>query len=290
MTAETDEPDPTASLLAFFGTELTRIRTELRLSQEKTAKLAHTTQSMLSKIEAGKRVPSKELAHDLDAALKNGGHFGRLYPLVIRYAYPSWFLPFIELERDAVSMRVFESQIIPGLLQTEDYARAMLAAVRPDNLDDLVAARMSRQEVFERDTPPRAWFVVDEQALRRPIGGADVWGAQLEHLLKAGEDPRTVIQVIPRKVLAHPGLAGPFTLLRFEDGTQPPPSRTSSTPRRQEAAPDVLYVDGFSQGRIALDASEVAAGAHAYDLLRAVALSPEESAELIGGYLEEPEQ
>lgn len=223
---------------------------------------------MISKIESAQRVPSEDLARDLDTALRSGGHFMRLYPLVIKYAYPSWFLPFIELERDATSMRVFESQIIPGLLQTEGYARAMLSAVRPDNLEDLVAARMSRQEVFERETPPRTWFVVDEQALRRPIGGVEVWRAQLESLRKAGQAPRTVIQVIPRRVFAHAGLAGPFSVLGFEEG------------------PDVLYVDGFSQGRTALDASEVAAGAASYDLLRAVALSPEESADLIGDYME----
>ncbi|MGY4959005.1 helix-turn-helix domain-containing protein [Streptomyces nigrescens] len=268
MTAETDAPDPTSSLLAFFGSELERIRTAAGVSQGECAAEAHTTQSMISKIEHACRVPSEDLARDLDAALKTGGHFLRLYPLVIKYAYPSWFLPFIELEREATSMRVFESQIIPGLLQTEDYARAMLTAVRPDNLEDLVAARMSRQEVFERPMPPRMWFVMDEQALRRPIGGADVWRVQLESLLKAGQSPRTVIQVVPRKVVAHGGLAGPFTVLGFEEGA------------------DVLYVDGFSQGRTALDASEVAAGAHAYDLLKAVALSPEESAELIGGYME----
>ncbi|MFE1959223.1 Scr1 family TA system antitoxin-like transcriptional regulator [Streptomyces sp. NPDC059479] len=269
MPAETDNaPDPTTSLLAFFGSELLRVRTERGMSQEKLAKDAHTTQSMVSKVEAAQRVPSEALARDFDAALNTGGHFLRLYPLVIKYAYPSWFLPFIELERQAASMRVFESQIIPGLLQTEGYARAMLSAVRPDNLEDLVAARMSRQEVFERPVSPRMWFVMDEQTLRRPIGGPDVWREQLESVLKASQEPRTVIQVVPRKVLAHPGLAGPFSVLGFEEGS------------------DVMYVDGFFQGRTALEASEVAAGAHSYDLLRAVALSPEESADLIGDYME----
>lgn len=268
MTAETDGPDPTASMLAFFGSELFRIRTEAGMSQARAAKKAHTTQSMLSKVESALRVPSEDLAHDLDEVFGTGGHFGRLHPLVIRYAYPSWFLPFIELENDATSMRVFESQIVPGLLQTEDYARAMLTAVRPDNLDDLVAARMSRQNILERDTPPRLWFVMDEQALLRNIGGAEVMRAQLEHLLKASEEPRTVIQVIPKRVPAHAGLAGPFTVLGFDEG------------------PDVLYVDGFSQGRIALDAGEVAEAARSYDLLRAVALSPDATADLIGAHLE----
>ncbi|MGW6455944.1 helix-turn-helix domain-containing protein [Streptomyces sp. NPDC055078] len=268
MTAETDGPDPATSLLAFFGCELLRIRTAAGLSQEKLAKKAHTTQSMLSKIEAARRVPSKDLAEDLDRALGTDGHFGRLYPLVIHHAYASWFLPFVQLERDATSIRSFQGQVIHGLLQTEEYARAMLSAVRADNLDDLIAARMTRQSLFEREVPPRLWFIVDEQALLRPIGGAKVMRAQLERLLQAGEKPRTVIQVIPRSVPAHAGLAGPFTVMSFDEG------------------PDVLYADNFSQGSIVLDTAEVRAACHAYDLLRAVALSPEESAELIGVHLE----
>lgn len=269
MTAETDVPDPTSSLLAFFGSELRRIRIKAGMSQEAAAKAAHTTQSMLSKVEGGKRVPSADLARDLDTAFGTDGHFGRLHPLVIRYAYPSWFLPYVELEHDSTDMRVFESQIIPGLLQTEDYARAMLSAVRPDNLNDLVAARMTRQSILEREPAPRTWFVIDEQALVRPIGGKAVMAQQLERLLSAGQAARTVIQVIPRAVAAHPGVAGPFRLLGFDEGA------------------DVLYVDGFSQGRIALDAAEVADAARAYDLLRAAALSPEASAELIGAHVKE---
>ncbi|EDY43612.1 xre family toxin-antitoxin system, antitoxin component [Streptomyces sp. SPB074] len=269
VTAETDAPDAASSLLAFFGTELSRLRSERGMSQGKLAKAAYTTQAMISYVENAERVPSPELAQNLDTALETAGHFTRLYPLVVRYAYPTWFLPFIELERDATTMRVFEAQIIPGLLQTKDYARAMLSAVRPDNLSDLVAARMSRQELFEREVTPRMWFIMDEQVLQRPIGGDDVWRAQLGHLLRRAESPRTLVQVIPRKVVAHAGLAGPFTLLTFE-----------------KEAPDVLYVDGFSQGRTALESREVADGAHAYDLLRAVALSPEDTAELIGDYME----
>ncbi|GAA3868249.1 helix-turn-helix transcriptional regulator [Streptomyces lacrimifluminis] len=270
MTVETDPaPDPTKSLLAFFGTELTRLRTKAGLSQEQTARLAHTTQSMLSKVEAAKRVPSLDLARDLDVALKTDGHFARLHPLVISYAYPSWFLPFVELEREAVSIRSFQSQILSGLLQTEEYARSMLVAVRPDNLDDLVAARMTRQEIFEREDRPRTWFIVDEYVLMRHIGGESVMRGQFERLLEAGQHPRTVIQIIPRTVVEHPGLAGPFTVLGFDEG------------------PDVLFVDGFSQGRTALGQDEVAEGIRAYDLLRAVALSPDASAELIRRHLKE---
>ncbi|WP_043471040.1 helix-turn-helix transcriptional regulator [Kitasatospora sp. MBT66] len=269
MTVETDAPDPTSSLLAFLGSEILRLRTERGWSQGTLAREAHTTQAMISYLESAKRVPTEDLVRDLDVVFATGGHLGRLLPLVLRYAYPSWFLPYVQLEHDSKSMRVFESQIVPGLLQTEGYARAMLTAVRPDNLDDLVAARMSRQALFEREVPPHAWFVVDEQALLRTIGGAQIMIEQLERLLDAGQQPRTVIQVVPASVVAHPGLAGPFTVMSFDE------------------QPDVLYVDGFSQGRLALESIEVVEAGRAYDLLRAVALSPEASAELIGARVEE---
>ncbi|MEV0280447.1 helix-turn-helix transcriptional regulator [Streptomyces sp. NPDC050610] len=265
MTAETEDLDPSASVLAFFGSEVTRLRGST--SQTELASDANTTQPVISRVERGRRVPSLPLARDLDLALKADGHFTRLHPLVLRYAYPSWFLPYVELEREATSLRSFQSQVIPGQLQTEDYARAMLSAVRPDNLDDLVAARMTRQEMFERSEPPRTWFVVDEYALLRHIGGADVMRAQLERLLKAGESPRVVIQVVPVEKPEHPGLAGPFTIMGFPDHA------------------DVLYVDGFSQGRMTTEPAEVAEAVLSYDLLRAVALSPDASADRIGKHL-----
>lgn len=270
MTAETDSaPDPTSSMLAFFGSELLRLRKEAGLSQGETAKLAHTTQAMISYVEGAKRVPSEELARDLDEAFGAGGHFGRLHPLVVKFAYPSWFLPFVELERDAATFRSFEGQVIPGLLQTENYARSLFSAVRPDNLDELVAVRMTRQGIFERESPPRTWFIIDEYVLFRHIGGPAVMRAQLEHLLTAGEAPRNVIQVIPSSIAAHPGLEGPFMILGFDEGS------------------DVLYADGFSQGRMTADALDVSCAAHTYDLLRAAALSPEASAELIKARLKE---
>lgn len=281
MTMEDDngQPEPTISLLGFFGSRVLKLRTERGWSQAELANEAHTTGAMISYVENAKRVPSIDLARDLDTAF-DVDFFAEFYPLVVRYAYPSWFLPFIELETDANRHRVFESQIIPGLLQTEEYARAMLTPVRPDNLDDLVAARMTRQALFERDQPPHTWFVMDEQALRRSIGGPDVMRAQLERLLTAGEHPRCVIQVVPEEVTAHPGLAGPFTLLSFDQEGRDPKGGEHRPPH------DVLYVDGFSQGRTALDTTEVTAATHAYDLLKSYALSPDASAERIGEYLE----
>jgi transcriptional regulator with XRE-family HTH domain len=270
MATTHDSPDPTSSVLAFFATEVIRLRTREGWSQEELARRAHATQAAISYVETAKRVPSDLLAQGLDVAFQADGLFMRLQPLVLRYAYPTWFLPYVELERDARSMRVFESQIIPGLLQTEEYVRAMLAAVRPDSVEDAVAARMSRQSLLEGegDERPRAWFIIDEQVLRRQVGGPGVWRAQLERLLKEAQQPRTVIQVIPEQTAAHPGLAGPFTLLNLAD------------------TPEVLFVDGFAQGRLGLDPAEISEATHAYDLLKAMALSPAASGDLITEYLE----
>ncbi|MGW1073527.1 helix-turn-helix domain-containing protein [Streptomyces sp. NPDC002537] len=267
MTVEADRPDPTASMLAFFGSEALRLRTKAGWSQETTAKEAHSTHAMISYVENAKRVPSKELAESLDAAFRTDGHFGRLHPLVMRYAYPKWFVPYVELEEGAESIRAFQGQVVHGLLQTEGYAHAMFTAARAVNPDDLVAARMSRQSFLERET--RRWFILDEPVLIRPIGGRDVMREQLQRLLIAGQDPRTVIQVIPRSVAAHAALNGSFTLLSFDQGS------------------DVLHVQGFPQGRTTADTCEVEEAAYAYDLLRAVALSPQGSADLIRTHLKE---
>ncbi|QKW52413.1 helix-turn-helix domain-containing protein [Streptomyces buecherae] len=269
---ETDNGAP-ASLAGFLGRQLRKLRTERGWSQTELATKAHTTGAMISYVENAKRVLAPDLARDLDATF-GIDFFEELCPLVLAYAYPSWFLPYVELEREAKAIRSFQSQVVPGLLQTEEYARGTLAPWRPDNLDDLVAARLTRQALFDRDEPPHTWFILDEQVLRRRIGGPTVMRDQLERLLSAGRHPRCVIQVIPEAVAAHPGLSSAFTMLSFDQGEEKKPPH------------DVLHVDGFSRGRTALDPAEVNEGARAYDLLRSYALSPEESSDRIGEYME----
>lgn len=263
MTAERITPSPKVSLLEFFGAELRRLRTKASWAQGELASAAHTTQSMICKIERARQVPSIEMSESLDAALATDGHFARLHPLVLAYAYPAWFLPYVEMEREAKVIRAFQGQLVPGLLQTEAYARAVFTASRPENLEDLVTSRMSRQTVLEKRDRPRAWFVVEEQVLRRPVGGEEVLAEQLRRLLSAGEHPRSVIQVLPDAVSTHAALDGAFSLLGFD------------------GSPPVLHVDGFMQGRLSLELEEVESAEHIYDLLRAQALSPADSADLI---------
>lgn len=269
MTAETIGQDKDQSLLAFFGDEAKRLRLERGWSQSETAKKVLATQAMISYIETAKRIATEAIAKGLDTAFGTDGHFERLHPVVMRYAYPVWFLPYVEFEATAQTIRTTALNLIPGLLQTEEYARAVFSTGRSRNPNDAITARLSRQSIFDREDPPRSWFVIDEAALRRQIGGRVVMQGQFANLLRAYQNYHTVIQVIPETVSTHPGLDGPFTVLSFDEGA------------------DVLHVDGFSQGRMALDEAEVSRASHVYDLLRAIALSPDASADLIRRRLEE---
>ncbi|MFJ6214250.1 Scr1 family TA system antitoxin-like transcriptional regulator [Streptomyces sp. NPDC092296] len=263
--AYADDLDPSSSILAFYASDLRRHRERVNLSQRALAAKAHITPSLLNKIEATKRLPSRELSVLADELFGTGDHFQRLWPLVIKYAYPAWFRPFIDLEEAAAAIRSFQVQVVPGLLQTEEYARAVLDARRLDRdvVDEKVAARLERQRILNRAKPPELWVVMDEHVLCRPFGGPRVMRAQLERVIQAAESPRTVIQVIPFSGGGHPGVGGPFSALTLDEG------------------PGVVSVDGFLQGQLLADPEHVKAALRAYDLLQAVALSPSASIDLI---------
>lgn len=266
-----EELGPGESVLAFFGAEVRRVRTEIGLPQTELAKQLFVTRSMLCKIEAAQRVPSEDLARQLDDALGTDGHFRRLWPLVVRHAYPTWFRPYVDLEASATIIRSFQSQLIPGLLQTEDYARAVLSGRRPDipKLEEMVFARLHRQHILSRQEPPRLWIVLDEHAIRRKIGGPEVMRAQLVRLLQAMEVPRVVVQLVPSDARTHPALTGAFAVLSFSEG------------------PEVIYEECFFEGRLRAEPEVVATAHHAYDLLRAHALDPGASADLITEAIED---
>ncbi len=135
-------------------------------------------------------------------------------------AYPAWFRDWVEIEREAVSLRWFEPLLIPGLLQTEEYARAVLAAAHPaspqDEVERLVSARMDRQAILDQAGPPLLWVILDEGVLTRPVGGPAVMRDQIERLIKAARQPRIVLQVVPLGAGAHAGLAGRFAIASFD--------------------------------------------------------------------------
>jgi len=134
---------------------------------------------------------------------------------------PSWFEMYVGLEQAASVIRTYQVQFVPGLLQTEAYARSVILLGNPDapaaNVDLRVALRMARQEMLTRPDPPRVWAVVDEALLRRPVGGVRVMREQLERLIELSELPQVTLQVIPFDAGGHAAAGGSFSILRFAD-------------------------------------------------------------------------
>jgi transcriptional regulator with XRE-family HTH domain len=192
--------DASSSTLAFFAFEVVRLRKERCLSQSALAGLLSYSPSQVAKIETGERIPKRPLALKLDEIFHADGHFERLQALVENTSVRPWFRDLHLVEGEATEIRAYESYLIPGLLQTEAYAGAALSAVRPtlspDELDKAVTLRMTRQEIFDRERPPRAWFIIDESALHRLAAGPATMRAQCEHLLTMARRPEITIQVI----------------------------------------------------------------------------------------------
>ncbi|MGP3973578.1 helix-turn-helix domain-containing protein [Streptomyces sp. 8N114] len=265
------EGDPKVSTLAYFGTELRIRREEAGLSQAKLGQRTFCTHSYVSRIESASRVPSEEFAQRCDDVLGTGGMFARLWPVVIEHAYPDWFRPFVELEKDAVSIWDFENQVVPGLLQTEEYVRAVFEGGRSHHAQELIAARLTRQHILEQESPPEIWTILDESVLRRPIGGPLVMRHQLDHLLAWAAVPSVVLQVLPFAAGAHAGLRGAFAGLSMGEGD----------------GPDVVYVEDIARGHVLAGPGDVHAARRAYDLLMADALSPKASVDLIAATAKE---
>ncbi|MFJ4671066.1 helix-turn-helix domain-containing protein [Kitasatospora purpeofusca] len=181
---------------------------------------------------------------------------------------------FIELEAAASSVRTFQSQMIPALLQTPDYARALTVAgrrwKRPEEIEQFVTVRLIRQHRLTADDPLSVWVVLAEGALRQQVGGVDVMRAQLDHLARSAAMPNVTVQVVPFRVGAHASMAGPYVILGF-------PS---------EAAMDVVLLDNPSGSMWLEGAKEVEAYQELWDDVRTKALSPVESLELINSIKE----
>ncbi|MDI3390804.1 DUF5753 domain-containing protein, partial [Streptomyces sp. B-S-A8] len=227
------------------------------------------TGSLIGQIETAHKVPTRQLSERLDAALGTDGHFGRLVGLVLRSQLPSWFQAYAEMEARAAYISTYQAQLVYGLLQTEAYARAVLTTGLPDNLEDLLAARLERQRILEREHPPVLWVVLDEASLRRPIGGRDVMRNQLVHLLSFRTRRWVRIQVLPYSAGEHASLIGSFTGIRFDDD------------------PDLVYTEDLISGHMTANPDTVKEASLRYAHLQASALSVEESASLITRVLEE---
>jgi transcriptional regulator with XRE-family HTH domain len=263
------ELDPGASPLAYFGSELRRLRQEVGQTQEETGRLVFLTGSQIGQFETAVLMPKREQVELLDQAVGAGGALLRTWPLISRSALPQWFQKQANVERRATEIYSWHTHLVHGLLQTEEYARAVLAAMHSQGLDARVAARLERQEMLRRADPPVVWAVISEAVLHQEIGGKEVMRRQLGHLVGFRENDLVNVQVLPFAAGVHAGLPGPFTLLRFGD------------------MPDVAYEEGFDGGTGTVDPAKVRDRALRYDHLQAAALSIEDSAALIARVMEE---
>lgn len=208
--------EPTADLIR---AQLRRMRTAAGLSQEEFGKLIHYSASMVSAIETGARPLDHTFLARADEVLKTGELLVTLLRMAERNREPSWFKPWLEAERTATQLRYFHPSLVPGLLQTENYARAILrsdATRSEEEVERRVAGRLERQEILTRDQPPLVVAVMDESALHRRDA---IMAEQLTHLLRIAELPHVQLHVIPADTGLHVGLSGPMALATSAEGS-----------------------------------------------------------------------
>lgn len=271
LKTEADEPgwevDPDdewgVAVIATVGRQLKLRREAVGMRAAEFGAAVGYGEDLVYKIEGGKRIPRQEYLDRADEILDAGGLIAAAWEDVKKVRYPKKVRELGKLEEKAVEIGVYECNSVHGLLQTSDHARTLFEAAQPpysqDDVERMVAARLARQSVFERDPAPSIHFVLEEAPLRRRLGGTMVWQQQLEHLLEVGRLRNVTLQVMPTRVEVHSGLDGRIELLKFADGTA------------------VGRSDGAFNGRPVSDPRQLRILELRYGTIRAQALPPWES-------------
>lgn len=269
------DADNTPSPLRVFGQMLRFYRTRSGLSQDQLGARVYMSGDMIGKVETGQRTPSEQLVDALEELpeLATDGALTKLREVLADHLrqrpYPGWFAGWLDKEARAVTLRSFEPLIVPGLLQTEDYARAILRTRVGDTeaeVEAMVQARIDRQAILTADKPPMLWVLLDEGVLRRPVGSPAVMAAQLRQLAKAARQPSIVLEVIPGRTGAHQGLnGGAFVLADFPD----------------DDGPTVGYQDTAVAGQVVESPADVRSLIRTWDTLRSEALPRSASLDLL---------
>src|SRR5437764_9696656 len=211
-----------------LASELRRLREAAELTIDEVGEKLECSASKISRIETGHvGVTPRDVRDMLELYGMTGDEREALVQLAREARRQGWWHAykevftgtFVGLEADASSLRAFQPLLVPGLLQTETYARAVIRAMRPDadesEIQRRVAARTARQELLIEENPPAFWAVIDEAVLHRVVGGPDVMAHQTRRLAEAAQMPHVTIQVVPFGAGAHPGMEGPFLVLGF---------------------------------------------------------------------------
>ena len=277
-----DAPAEATVLRMLLGSQLRRLREAAGISAEKAGYEIRASRSKISRMETG-RVGLK--VRDVEDLLTLYGvtdekQRAKVVALARRSRapewwakyndiLPDWFETYLGLESAATSIRSFEMQFVPGLFQTEDYARAVTKlghqTARVDEIERRVGLRLKRQYLLARAQPPRIWAVMDEAVLRRPVGGLPVMRAQLRHLVEAARLPRMTLQVVPFARGGHAGASGSFSILRFEE----------------RDLPDVVYIEQLTSAVYLDQRQDIEHYLEVVDQLSGEALTPADTARFI---------
>jgi len=264
--------DPPLALRA-FAEELRAFREQAGMSREELAARVSYSPSLIAMIETARRTPTRRFAQLCDEVFGTPETFTRHEKRLRGVPFSAGFRPFEPYESEAVSLRLFEHTLVPGLFQTEAYARAILSThpnTTADEVDERLHARMARQQVLTREDPPPplVWMLLDESVLRREVGGPKVMHDQLARLADAARRPNVTIQVIPLAV-AHPGLHGAFAI-----------AETSEMPA-------IVYLETADDGQTTEDPDLGARMSVRFDALRTEVLTGSASLSLIEKVMDE---
>lgn len=249
---------------AFIAKELRRAREKKEMTQTALAKAVFASDSLVAAWESGRRVPKPQYIDKLIGTLGIDPMLARMIAELVDSVAPEWLGKLLEIEARATSLLTYQPLLVPGLLQTPDYAREVLlkSGRHSPDVDELVQARLERQTILTLDDPPMFVVIMDEMVLRRPIGGPKVMNEQLAHLLEVAERPDVMLQVVPLGAGAYPGLAGGFVIVGF-DGKE------------------AVYVDNAFSGDIIDAVDDVATMKRIWEALRIEALPGKQSIDLL---------
>lgn len=265
--------DPSSSPRALLGAELRHRREDAGLSQAELGAPLFVSGSFIGQLESGVRRMQMDQAEKFDEILGADGFFVRNCAALKTSKYPEHFAEAAEAEARATAIREYAPQLIPGLLQTEAYARAVFRAYQPtaveSAIDELVTTRLERAQILADPTAPLLWVVLDEAVLRRVVAGREAMAAALRHIAGLVRQRRIIVQVLPFSEGAHTALEGSLKLMVFPD------------------APPLAYLQGLGTGQLRDDPIAVRQCELTYDLLAASAISPTASLALIESVAED---
>lgn len=255
------------AVVTAFGQTMKTLRVRACLEREEFGRRIGYSASTVASYEQGRRIPSPRTIDRADEVLDAGGLLTVWKEQVERAQYPVRFRGMAELEKECIELLMYDALIVNGLLQTEEYMRALLGMRRPpltqETIDQRVTARLARQDIFDRQPAPLLGFVMTEAVLRQRYGGKGVLRGQLEYLLLIGQKRNVEIQIMPLDCEDNAGVNGPFTVVTRKDGTK------------------FVYSEAHAISSLEADTEQTVLAAARYGIIRSQALSPRESSQFI---------